>query len=257
VLAEYLLQWMANERNYALITYNSEAVQQKKLQRIFQLLFVVVGLLLATLLIYLTDGDKELAKMMYGSNNLWPGINQFPWNILYDRAPIPGFFIVGLALLICITGFFSIHLKTWRREAVFFLLLMAIGPGLIVNVCFKDNLGRARPREIVECGGSHQYTEIWEKGTTGANSSFPSGHASVAFYTLAPWFIFRDKKIVLAGGFLASGIFFGSAVGLARMLQGGHFLSDVLWAGGIVYLVGGISALFLLPMGSSTDHEHA
>lgn len=244
------MQWIASE-DYALTTYNSEAVQYKKLQRIFQLILVVIGLSLATLLIYLTDGDRELAKMMYDSDHLWPGINHFPWNILYDWAPIPGFFIVGLALLACIGGFFSDYLKKWRREGVFFLLLMALGPGLIVNVLLKDQLGRARPREIVECGGSHQYTEIWEKGTTGANSSFPSGHASVAFFTLAPWFVFRDKKGSLAGGFLAFGISFGSAVGLARMLQGGHFLSDVLWAGGIVYLTGGVLALILLPMAPS------
>jgi hypothetical protein len=30
---------------------------------------------------------------------------------------------------------------------------------------------------------------------------------------------------------------FGSAIGFARMAQGGHFLSDVIWAGALIYLV--------------------
>ncbi len=213
-----------------------------------EFLFVFGGLLLATLLIYLTDGDRFLAGIMYDPDGIWPGIDRFPWNVLYDWAPAPGIVLAVLALLAIIGGFFSGRLKKLRRPAAFLLLVLAIAPGLIVNVLLKDNLGRARPREIIECGGSHQYTEIWQKGTTGSNSSFPSGHASIAFYTLAPWFILRDRNRKAAAGFLVFGLGFGAAVGLARMLQGGHFLSDVLWAGGIVYLVGDLLALMLPPV---------
>jgi len=27
-------------------------------------------------------------------------------------------------------------------------------------------------------------------------------------------------------------------MGLGRMIQGGHFASDVIWAGGLIYLIG-------------------
>ncbi|MCF6187602.1 MAG: phosphatase PAP2 family protein, partial [Desulfobulbaceae bacterium] len=94
-----------------------------------------------------------------------------------------------------------------------------------------------------------------QKGTTGRHASFPSGHASIAFYTLGPWFILREKRRKAAAVFLFFGIGFGAAVGLARMLQGGHFLSDVLWAGGIVYLVGGILALIFPPAAGSAQTE--
>jgi len=220
-----------------------------------EMIFLVGALLLATLVIYLTDGDRFLARIIYGTDGSWPGINRFPWNILYDWAPVPGIVLAVLALLVCIRSFFYQPLKKQRCPAVFLLLLLVIGPGLVVNVLLKDNLGRARPREIVECGGSHQYTEIWQKGTTGRNSSFPSGHASIAFYTLAPWFVLRNIKRKAAAGFLFFGIGFGAAVGLARILQGGHFLSDVLWAGGIVYLVGGILALICLPVAGLVQME--
>ncbi len=220
-----------------------------------ELLLVAGALLLVTLCIYLTDGDRYLAGIIYGPDAIWPGIGHFPWNMLYEWAPAPGIGLAVLALLVCIGGFFSHRLKEQRRPAVFLLLLLAIGPGLIVNVMLKDNLGRARPREIIECGGTHPYTEIWQKGTTGSNSSFPSGHASIAFYVLGPWFVLRDGNRKAAAGFLVFGLGFGAAVGLARMLQGGHFLSDVLWAGGIVYLTGGILALILLQVPHSTDIE--
>ncbi len=223
--------------------------------RIYQLLFLVLALMLATLLNYLSDGDRVLAQQILGSDGSWPGVDRFPWKFLYTWAPIPGFFLAGCAIVTLLTGFFLPNLKKWRGAAVFLLLVLAIGPGLLVNVLLKDQLGRARPREIVECGGKHPYTEIWEKGTTGANSSIPSGHASIAFYTLAPWFILRGKTQRLARVFLVFGAGFGLSVGLARMLQGGHFLNDVLWSGGIVYLTGGALALFLLPIPNGEDHS--
>ncbi|MCW5200676.1 hypothetical protein VU07_02530, partial [Desulfobulbus sp. F4] len=33
--------------------------------------------------------------------------------------------------------------------------------------------------------------------------------------------------------------------GMARILQGGHFPSDILWAGGLLYLIGGTLALLM------------
>ena len=130
-------------------------------------------------------------------------------------------------------------------RAIFILLLLALGPGLVVNVLLKDQLGRARPREVVEFGGHHQFTQFWQPGSTGSNSSFPSGHAAIAFFMIAPWFVLRDNKQIIATGFLVFGLSFGALVGVARILQGGHFVSDVVWAGGLIYLIGGGLALIM------------
>jgi membrane-associated PAP2 superfamily phosphatase len=35
-----------------------------------------------------------------------------------------------------------------------------------------------------------------------------------------------------------AGLFYGALMGLTRMIQGGHFLTDVIWAGCLVYLTG-------------------
>jgi membrane-associated PAP2 superfamily phosphatase len=47
--------------------------------------------------------------------------------------------------------------------------------------------------------------------------------------------------------FLGFGLSFGVLIGFSRMLQGGHYLSDVLWAGGLVYLCGVVLSWVLEP----------
>ena len=43
------------------------------------------------------------------------------------------------------------------------LFLLLLGPGLLVNVVLKDNsTGRARPSQVLEFGGSHQFSSPFE-----------------------------------------------------------------------------------------------
>jgi membrane-associated PAP2 superfamily phosphatase len=221
-------------------------------KRLIELAAVAGFLLLATLVFWLTNADSYIASVVYGPNinspvglKFWPAGSEFPWNILYTWAPFPAIVLAVTALIVLVSGFFIRKVASCRRKTVFVLLLLALGPGLVVNVLLKDQLGRARPREVVEFGGSHEFTQFWQPGTTGRNSSFPSGHAAIAFFTIAPWFVLRDNKRAIATGFLVFGLSYGSLVGVARILQGGHFVSDVVWAGGLIYLIGGGLALVM------------
>ncbi|MCI5145063.1 MAG: phosphatase PAP2 family protein [Candidatus Electrothrix sp. AR3] len=219
-------------------------------KRIIEVILVVFFLLLITVLLWLTDADRfitslvprdlAIAAVLPECNRAWPIGNLFPWNILYNLAPFPAILLAGSACIILLLSFFVGKYAFWRRKAVFILLFLALGPGLVVNVLLKDQLGRARPRQVLEFGGEYQFTQCWQPGTSGANSSFPSGHASIAFFTMAPWFILRKKKKALAAFFLILGLTFGSLVGIARILQGGHFVSDIIWAGGLLYLIGSL-----------------
>ena len=202
----------------------------------------VALLLLSTILVWLLDGELRLARVVYGTGSGWPGIGRFPWNFLYDYAWIPAFLLAGLAGVALLGGLFVTNLAPLKKQTLFLLLLLAIGPGLLVNVALKDHLGRARPREIHEFGGQYPFTQIWLHGHSGKNSSFPSGHAAVAFYLMAPWFVLRRRSRIQASCWLAGGLAYGCLVGTARILQGGHFLLDVIWAGGLVYLCGEIIA---------------
>lgn len=215
------------------------------------LVLVLSALVIVTLIMWATDVDLRIARFLYPKGGVlagqyrWPGWNVFPWQPIYDFASLPAFILLGFAVLIFLGSFIIRSLKNCRKSALFLVLLLAIGPGLIVNVMFKEHYGRARPRELVEFGGKYQYTNIWMKGEARKNSSFPSGHASIGFYLIAPWFLLRRRKPVQATCWLASGIGLGLLIGLARILQGGHFLSDVLWAGGMVYITGEVLYYFI------------
>jgi hypothetical protein len=57
----------------------------------------------------------------------------------------------------------------------------------------------------------------------------------MGFYLAIPYLFYRNKKKVLAYSFLATGIAYGILIGIARMMAGGHFASDVIWAGGLTW----------------------
>ena len=217
---------------------------KSSLNHLFLVLDILIGL---SLLILLFNADLGLSKLMVGPGNQWPGRLHEPWKLLYHLAPLPGLALAGTALAVLLGSLYIRRFRIFRRAAVFILLLLALGPGLVVNVVLKDHLGRPRPRELVEFGGRHDFVEFWQPGADVKNSSFPSGHAAIAFFTMAPWFIYRRTKPALARTFLGGGLAFGCLTGIARILQGAHFISDVVWAGGLVYIIGEILSWIVHP----------
>ncbi|MGH7125190.1 MAG: phosphatase PAP2 family protein, partial [Stellaceae bacterium] len=76
------------------------------------------------------------------------------------------------------------------------------------------------------------------------NCSFVSGHAAAGFGLVAFSFLTLDRRRrrVLRAGAVAA----GSLIGLARMAQGAHFLSDVVFAGLVVWGIAWVLAWALL-----------
>jgi lipid A 4'-phosphatase len=122
-----------------------------------------------------------------------------------------------------------------RRGTLWFVLLaLALGPGLITNTVLKDHWGRPRPVQIREFGGSEDYRPPWAaNGPCARNCSFVGGHAAMGFFVITgAWVWPRRRRTWLLAG-LAS----GALVGAARIVQGGHFLSDIVGALAVVWLV--------------------
>lgn len=143
----------------------------------------------------------------------------------------------GAAVLLSL-AYASLPRSAWaaqRARLLFLLLSLAIGPGLISNTLLKDHLGRPRPEQLEQFGGAkgvHYVVPLWPSQQCERNCSFPSGHAAAAFWLISgawAWPLWRRRFFVL-------GIGAGSLVGLARMAQGGHFLSDVVGALAVVWL---------------------
>ena len=196
---------------------------------------VIAFLVVSTALIAWTGADLAVSAPFY-KEGAWPVGYRFPWQALYRLDRIPSFVLALFGLAACVTSYYRRDLRHWRRSGAFLVLLLALGPGLMVNAVFKDHWGRPRPRDVVQFGGQKQFLQPWQKGEGGKGRSFPSGHASAAFYMSAPYFIYRRTNKRLARIWLLGGLTFGLFMSIARITQGGHFLSDNLWAWGMVHL---------------------
>jgi lipid A 4'-phosphatase len=122
------------------------------------------------------------------------------------------------------------------RAGTFLWVAFLLGPGIIVNYGFKNHWGRPRPHQVEQFAGPHRFVPVLKRSRQElSNASFPSGHAAVAFFLIAPAFLVERRRPDLARRLLATGLVFGAAMSAVRVMQGGHFASDVVWSAAIVY----------------------
>jgi lipid A 4'-phosphatase len=195
-------------------------------------------LLPLTLLFRFTDLDITLANLFFEPGAGWEYQNENPWIFLYNYGVMPAWLLTISACCVFALSFFSTTIRSYRKKSLFIILLLIMGPGLVVNVIFKDHWGRPRPRDVDLFSGTQPFHSVWEQGTAGHGRSFPSGHASMGFFLFSPFFVLYRTSKKQAVSFLALGLGYGSLMGLCRMIQGGHFASDVIWSAGFVYLCG-------------------
>ncbi len=207
-------------------------------------LFPISILAFATLIFNYTKLDIAVQSLFYHPQSGWFLKEQPFFRFLYHYGNIPALLTAILGLLLTGLSYRTYKMAKWRKVGFFLSLAMILGPGLIINAALKDNWGRPRPRDVIEFGGKYQYEKVLTIDRQSKGESFPCGHASMGFFLMLPWFILRKKKPRTAFFCLWTGLFYGLLIGFARMIQAGHFLSDVIWSGGIVYLTG--SALYLL-----------
>ena len=120
-------------------------------------------------------------------------------------------------------------------DIVFLLSTLVIGPGVIVNVFFKEFWGRPRPGAVELFGGESPFVTVWQiSDYCLSNCSFVSGEAAAAIWLVA-------IAIVLPARWRRVGLLvvlpLAALLSLNRVAFGRHFLSDVLLAWGITVLV--------------------
>ncbi|MCB1483365.1 MAG: phosphatase PAP2 family protein [Hyphomicrobiaceae bacterium] len=174
--------------------------------------------------------DISVAHIFYGSDLSFVG-NTPTVEALRDIFKL----IYVLSCVAALAGFVYTHKegRTFRglcsAQYLFLLTCLAVGPGVVTNLALKDEWGRARPREIVEFGGTKAFTPaLVPSRECHRNCSFVAGEPSSMFMIFfAAAFIFTSYWLPLLG----MGISAGALTGLIRIAQGGHFLSDVVFAG--------------------------
>lgn len=132
---------------------------------------------------------------------------------------------------------------------VYLAATLAIGPGLLVETILKSHWGRARPNDTTFFGGHAAFTPpAWIAQECAHNCAFVSGHAAIGFWLTA--YAFLLPKAWRQAGVLV-GLACGAAIGMVRVIQGAHFLSDVVFAGAFVLIVNASLAQLILKRGEA------
>ena len=199
-------------------------------------LYLALWLALGLLFLVFPGIDLATSRLFYDPGQGFPLGDWFPVRIV--TASIP--WLTRLIVLLCAAGAVWLAVRRrplWRldrKALVFIVAATALGPGLIANTVLKDHWGRARPHQTLEFGGAKQFTPApLPAAQCDRNCSFVSGHAAlgfslVGFAFLLPFGWRRRAAIAAALGF-------GALVGFGRIAAGNHFLSDVVYAGLIVW----------------------
>lgn len=203
--------------------------------------FPLLLITLAVIFLVFPEIDLAVSRLFYV-----PG-RGFPWSeaawvkAIYAVAP---WLLNGLAVASALALLLSLwpRYRHWLRPAAY-VMAVVLGVQLIGGELLKDEWGRARPHQIREFGGSATFTPAWLlSDQCQRNCSFVSGHASGAFAWMALAWVFPRRRRL----WLALGLAWGSMVSLVRLMQGGHFLSDVVFAGLLVYLIADLLARLIL-----------
>jgi lipid A 4'-phosphatase len=173
--------------------------------------------------------DLRISGMAYEPGSGFVG-NRYPVvRVIYDSAR----WLTIAALLLGVVLLAGSFVKGWRGRwpqrgiGAFLLLSLLLGPGLMVNGVLKEYWGRARPQQVVDFGGQKAFTPALQPANhCASNCSFVSGHSAIGFWWLAlglAWPAWRWRAMAL-------GLLLGGALSVARIMQGGHFLSDTVFS---------------------------
>jgi len=122
--------------------------------------------------------------------------------------------------------------KFFLKDIIFIFSSVFFNLIIIVNILLKGFWGRARPNDIVELGGGDNFSAWFQySDACSENCSFVSGDASVGFSLILLYLITKNKFFFWLS--LLSGIILGAV----RISEGGHFFSDILMSGLIIYFL--------------------
>ena len=194
-------------------------------------LAVIVFGVLAVLFIAFPQIDLAASGLFYRGDGQWLIHRDNFWlAIPYRGLPRLGQSLLGLLLVLWALSFLRAFPKLRvRRAAIGFLLVGGLlGPVLLVDATLKEHSGRTRPINIAHFGGSKQFTPAFiPADQCEKNCAFVSGHVATASFIMA--FGWLGAPAVRRRWLLAS-IAFGGFFALVRMVPGGHFLSDTIFA---------------------------
>lgn len=156
----------------------------------------------------------------------WLGVDA-----LYRAVPWLGRLVLATSALLVTIAYWRPQWLTprWRRRGKAMLLVALLGGVLLVNVGLKEHWGRPRPTATTHFGGAKPFQPALQPSALcRSNCSFVSGHAATGFCLLA---LGLTGAPALRRRWLLAGWVLGGTFGMGRIVQGGHFASDVIFCG--------------------------
>jgi lipid A 4'-phosphatase len=202
------------------------------MKKIFQNVSAFWYLLLAASFLFTVwpNTDIVVSQFFYAGQGVFPANELWFVKAVYIGVPWLGsalFLLCLCTVLLAVVKPGWVSRRIWRRAAGF-VAVVVLGVGFLVHAVLKDNMGRPRPRDVIEFSGPIAFVPVFVPSTfCKTNCSFVSGHAAIGFSVMAfGMFGVRRRRHVWFGvGLLAGGL-----VGAVRIAQGGHFLSDVVFS---------------------------
>ena len=191
---------------------------------------LVLFVFFAIFFTYFANIDIWVSQLFYADLGVFPANDLWWAQIIYTGTPWvgrAGFLLTMLILLCAVFAPGKVSRRQWRRAAAVFIIIV-LGIGILVNTVLKDGMGRPRPRDVLAFNGTTAYVPIFVPSQfCRSNCSFVSGHAAMGFalMSVGMFGIPRRRKFWMKAGLVA-----GFGIGLVRIAQGGHFLSDIVFA---------------------------
>lgn len=198
---------------------------------------VLCALALAVLVFALWPGiDLIVSGWFYEGAGLFAG--QHHGIVLASYVVVPwlgrGAFLLSLIVLLLWPLWRRVLGPAHRRIALALALSLLLGVAGLVNGVFKEHWGRARPIAVEAFGGSLPFRHpLVPRYDCATNCSFVSGHAATGFALAAVGLMAGPRR---RRRWLVAGLVAGTLVGMGRVQQGGHYLSDVVFAGLVMML---------------------
>ena len=186
-------------------------------------------LILAGVFVVFPEIDLTVSGWFYNpETGEWAGKHHPLADAIYGLFRYLPFFLLPV-LLATVAGSFlpGSGLKSSRRVWVFLLITLLAGPGILVHSIMKEGFDRARPKNVEQFDGHKTFTPAFVISShcdRGCNS-FVSGHAAMGFWFMTLGWVFSSYR------WFATGLVLGGVLSVTRLVQGGHFLSDTLFAG--------------------------
>lgn len=209
---------------------------------LLQILAVPLALGLAAWFAHDSGLDFRIQDAFYD-----PALGGFPWRrtawletIGHQSLKIVPIALLVIAVAAAIASRWIVELRPWRRLLLIVAAALALGPIIVTQL--KQVTAPPCPWDLKQYGGYAEVATRWFVGSAvESGRCLPSGHAGAGFSLLALYFA------GWASGYprwrwygLAIGASAGMLFGVIRMIQGAHFLSHVLWAALVCWLVAGL-----------------